>query len=32
MKAVVLEDVCKLEDLNVSNIPIPKIKDGWDFV
>lgn len=32
MKAVVLEDVCNLEDLKVSNIPIPKIKDGWVLV
>lgn len=29
MKAVVLEKTCKAEDLKVSEIEIPKVKDDW---
>ena len=32
MKAVVLEETCKANELKVSEVPIPKVKDDWLLV
>ena len=32
MKAIVLEKCCKAEDLHASEIPVPKVKQGWVLV
>ena len=32
MKAVVLEKTCNADELNVSEVEIPKVKDGWVLV
>ena len=32
MKAVVLEKTCNADELKVSEVEIPKVKDGWVLV
>ena len=32
MKAIVLERTCKATELNVSNVPVPKVKPDWVLV
>ncbi|MBO5151650.1 MAG: alcohol dehydrogenase catalytic domain-containing protein [Methanobrevibacter sp.] len=32
MKAIVLENTCKAEDLKVSEIDMPQVKDDWVLV